>query len=227
MGLKFIRTYNDDCRLGLWEIKEDYTVLHNQVALTGDEEAQLNSFGSNSRKIEYLSVRALLQQMTGKESRIIYGKRNKPFISDNSYHISISHSGKLTGIYLSPTRQVGVDLEQMTHRISRIANRFMNPAEKVTTNPDLMRYHLYIHWCAKEALYKLLDKEGLNFREHIIIEPFDPLSEGTLTGHVHNPSIREAFELRYFRMNDYVVVWSCKDLNRYDLQGTRKKAGTA
>lgn len=211
MGLKFIQSFTDDCKLGLWEIDEDYNQLAGMVNLNADEKKALESFGSLSRKFEYLSVRALLQHMTYPDAHIVYGKRKKPYLADNGYHISISHSGKLTGIYLSRKKLVGVDLEQMTHRISRIANKFMNPAEKITRQPDKIRFHLYIHWCAKEAIYKLLDKEGLNFREHIIIEPFEPTDEGKLTGHVNNEMIHDSFDLWYIRIEDYVVVWSCKE----------------
>jgi len=212
MGLKYIKSFTDDCRLGLWEIEEDYNTLRSLVSLDTEEEKMLEGFGSNTRKCEYLSVRVLLQRMLNHESRIIYGKRNKPFLAGNHYNISISHSGKLTGIYLSRQKRVGVDLELMSHRISRISHKFMNPAEQVTNNPELIRYHLYIHWCAKEALYKLLDKEGLNFREHIIIEPFNPQDEGKLNGHVKNETIDETFDLWYYRLGNYVIVWSCKEI---------------
>ncbi|NOY37533.1 MAG: 4'-phosphopantetheinyl transferase superfamily protein [Chlorobi bacterium] len=211
MGLKYIKTFTSDCRLGLWEIEEDLNTLHNMISLEPEEEKTIRGYGNEARKAEYLSVRVLLHRMLNGDARIRYGTRNKPFLAGKDYDISISHSGRYTAILLSREQRVGVDLEKMSHRISKIADRFINPSERITADPSVKRYHLYIHWCAKEALYKLLDKKGLNFREHIIIQPFVPKDEGQLSGHVKNETIDESFDLWYYRLVDYVIVWSCKD----------------
>ncbi len=210
MALKFIQKTQEDCLLGVWEIDEEYEQLHEKVLLDPAEEQRLASFRNPARKLEYLSVRVLLQQMAGPSARIVYDRTNKPYLQDNQYNISISHSGKLTSVLLSRKKKVGIDMEQMTHRISRIARYFIHPDEKITEDESKKRYHLYIHWCAKEALYKICDKNALNFRKHMVIEPFEPVVEGTIRGTVDNGRIKEAFDLHYRRMKDYVMVWCCK-----------------
>ncbi len=210
MGLKFIQETERDCMLGVWEINEEQEWLRKEVTLTPAEEQRLESFRNEARKLEFLSVRALLQRMAGGEARIVYDRTNKPYLENNEYNISISHSGKFTSVLLSRTMKVGIDMEQMTHRISRISHYFIHPGEKITEDETKKRYHLYIHWCAKEALYKICDKNVLNFRKHMIIEPFDPAVEGTIRGRVDNGIIRMTFDLHYRRMKDYVMVWCCK-----------------
>ncbi len=210
MSLVFIKETDKDCKLGLWKINESYEELVGRVDLDDHERERLESFKNPARKLEFLSVRALLQEMAEKNARIVYDRTNKPYLRDNSYRISISHSGEYTSIFLSRTRHVGVDMEKMTHRISRIAHYFINPAEQITTDENKRRYHLYIHWCAKEALYKICDKNALNFKEHLIIRPFEPADEGVIQGYVNNELIKEEFTLHYVRMNDYVLVWCCK-----------------
>ena len=209
MSLKFIQETDRDCLLGVWEINEGFDQLREQVFLSPDEEVRLASFRHEARKLEFLSVRALLQQMAGREARIVYDRTNKPYLEDNQYNISISHSGNLTSVLLSREKKVGIDMEQMTHRISRISHYFINPEEKITEDETKKRYHLYIHWCAKEALYKICDKNALNFRTHMVIEPFDPAVEGTIRGHVDNGKMQRTFDLQYRRMKDYVMVWCC------------------
>ncbi len=210
MGLVFIKETDKDCKLGMWEIREDYDELLAQVSLEDKEKERLASFKNHARKLEFLSVRALLQTMLDPGARIVYDRTNKPYLRDNSYRISISHSGDYTAIFLSRKRRVGVDMEKMTHRISKIARFFINPAEKITPEEDKKRYHLYIHWCAKEALYKICDKNALNFRKHLIIKPFEPKDEGVIRGRVNNEIYNEEFILHYVRMEDYVLVWCCK-----------------
>ena len=58
-------------------------------------------------RLEWLSVRVLLNEMTGKELSIYYNGNRKPFIKGNSYYISISHSRDLTSILLSREKKSG------------------------------------------------------------------------------------------------------------------------
>ena len=106
--------------------------------------------------------------------------------------------------------RVGIDLEYMSHKISRLADRFINETEKITDDPDLIRYHLYIHWCAKEALYKICDKKDINFKKNLRIEPFEPDDNGSIVGTVDNIYGNDTYNLNYFKMDNYIIVWCCK-----------------
>src|SRR5664279_4597606 len=161
---------NEFSILGVWKIEEDLSTLLDLVVLDNDEKKKYKGFSSTSRKLEYLSVRALLAELIGKETKIVYNKNNKPFLSDGSRFISISYSHKLTAILLSTNEKVGIDLEYMSSNIATMAFKFLNRKEKITKENNNRRYHLYLHWCAKEALYKICDKEGINFRNNITIE---------------------------------------------------------
>jgi len=123
-------------------------------------------------------------------------------------HISISHSRNLTSILLSEKRKVGIDLEYMSHRISKIASRFINDDEVISNDENENKFHLYIHWCAKEALYKICDKQDINFKKNLTIEPFKPGNKGLLYGRVNNKYINERFRLSYFTINNYIIVWT-------------------
>lgn len=200
----------EDCLLGIWDITESLDELISKVTLQPDEIEILNSFGNEPRKIEWLSVRVLLRELTAKELIIIYNDNNKPFIKGNTYQISISHSHNFSSIMLSRNRRVGIDLEYMSHRISKIANKFINENEVITTDESLRRLHLYIHWCAKEALYKICDKQGINFKSHLTIEPFQPREKGELKGMVQNNYRSDSFKLNYLTINNYIIVYTIK-----------------
>ena len=211
MGLLINREIEDGCRIGLWEIAEDFETLLGMTYLNDEDIRRLNSFKNLNRKIESLSVRALLQQMTRPDARIIYQKpSHKPFLDDGSYNISISHSHKYTSIILGKNKLVGVDLEFQSHNIERVAHKFINELDVITSNPRTRRTHLYIHWCAKEALYKICDKIDLNFQDEIIIKPFEVDSDGYITGIVHNNFRHEEYRMHYQLMNNYVWVYCTK-----------------
>ncbi|MCE5346384.1 MAG: 4'-phosphopantetheinyl transferase superfamily protein [Bacteroidales bacterium] len=202
---------NEFSILGVWKIEEDLDTLLDLVVLDNDEKKKYKGFSSSSRKLEFLSVRALLSELIGKEAKIVYNKNNKPFIKDGSRFISISHSHKLTAILLSTKERVGIDLEYMSTNIAAIAFKFLNRKEKIAKEHEDRKYHLYIHWCAKEAIYKICDKEGISIQKNITIEPFKLQESGEIKGHVRTDKINESFNLFYSKYDNYAIVWTKKN----------------
>ncbi|MGB8491780.1 MAG: 4'-phosphopantetheinyl transferase superfamily protein [Bacteroidales bacterium] len=205
---------NESTILGVWKIEEDLKTLRDMVVLDGEDRKKFRVFASTSRKLEFLSVRALLSELLGNDARIVYNKNNKPFLKDGSRFISISHSHKLTAILLSASEKVGIDLEYMSSNISAIAFKFINRREKITNESDNRRYHLYLHWCAKEALYKICDKEGISIRNNITIDPFEVNDSGEIKGKVKTDKINDSFDLFYTRYDNYAIVWTKKNYDK-------------
>lgn len=205
---------NDYTILGVWKIEEDLKSLLELVDMDSDDKKKYKAFSSTSRKLEFLSVRALLHELLDMNASIVYNKNNKPFLKDGSRFISISHSNKLTAILLSTNEKVGIDLEYMSTNIGRIAFKFINRREKITRDPEKRKYHLYLHWCAKESLYKICDKEGISIRNDITIEPFDVRESGEIKGKVRNKKINEEFDLFYTKYNNYSIVWTKKSYDK-------------
>jgi phosphopantetheinyl transferase len=206
---------NEFSILGVWKIEEDLNTLLDLALLDNDEKKKYKGFSSNSRKLEFLSVRALLSELIGREAKIVYNKNNKPFLKDGSRFISISHSHKLTAILLSTNEKVGIDLEYMSSNIAALAFKFINRKEKITKEKEERRYHLYVHWCAKEALYKICDKEGISIRNSITIEPFIVKESGEIKGQVHTNKINETFDLYYSKYDNYAIVWTKKNYETF------------
>lgn len=205
---------NEFTILGVWKIEEDLKTLLDLVELDNGDKKKYKVFTSTSRKLEFLSVRALLTELLGKDAGIVYNKNNKPFLKDGSRFISISHSHRLTAILLSTNEKVGIDLEYMSSNIGKIAFKFINKKERITSEIEKRKYHLYLHWCAKEALYKICDKEGISIRKNITIEPFEVKESGEIKGKVHTDKINDSFDLFYTRYNNYAIVWTKKNYDK-------------
>jgi phosphopantetheinyl transferase len=210
MGIITKKIIEEDCLMGLWEIQEDFDTLFNLASIDEEEQQTLFGFKNLNRQLEWLSVRALLNDLTMKNSKIIYNEEHKPFLMDNSYNISISHSNRLTSILLSKKKQVGIDLEFMSHRINKIAHKFINNQEYITSKKAFEQLHLYIHWCAKEALYKILDKTNINFKDNLTIKPFEMDHSGIITGTHHDSNICNEFQMHYQLHENYVIVYCTK-----------------
>jgi 4'-phosphopantetheinyl transferase len=201
---------NKDTVLGVWKIEEDLPTLLEMVDMGPEDKRRYEIYRSTSRKTEFLSVRALLAEIMGRDARIVYNKNNKPFIKDGSHFISITHSNKLTAILMSRNERVGIDLEYMRVNINAFASKFLNRNEKITRRWADRTYHLYIHWCAKEAIYKICDKEGINIVNDITIEPFAVQESGEIRGSVKNERIHDQFTLFYSKYDNYTIVWTKK-----------------
>lgn len=210
MGVIVREHFNEDVEFGIWEITEDYDTLMSKLNLDEKDLETVESFKNHKRKLEWLSVRTLLNEVLGKHSKIVYGPERKPYLHNNEYNISISHSKNLTSILLSKKKRVGLDLEFMSTKILRIADKFLRDEELANIKKDQELYHLYLHWCAKEALYKICDKVDINFVTNLTIEEFTPKEKGLILGTVNNSYMNERFTLNYFTIKNYSIVWCYK-----------------
>lgn len=211
MSLIIDKQVNNHSRIGVWEIQENYEELFSMLNLNPEEIKTVESFKNHRRKLEWMSVRVLLNKLTDKNNTIVYNGNRKPFLADKTHNISISHSYHYAAVLISEKRHAGIDIEMMQPKITHIAGKFINQTEYQNITKDREIYHLYLHWCAKEALYKMFDKKNISFKNNIAIEPFSPSEEGKITGKVKTNEINEKVVLNYFHLNHYSIVWGFKD----------------
>jgi phosphopantetheinyl transferase len=162
-----------------------------------------------NRKREWLSVRILLKEMSGEEKQILYSESGKPYLVDRSFYISISHTKGYATIILDREKPTAIDIEQISPRIEKVENRFINEIEEKNLSSQNRIIHLLLHWSAKESMFKILDTTNIQFKTQLHIHPFEPVinewSEFTAlkTGTQSNRS----FHVGYFVHNDYVLTY--------------------
>lgn len=89
------------------------------ASLPYDEE--LSQLKSEARQLEYLAVRVLLRAVCGEEKHISHYSSGKPFLTDGSFHITISHTRGYVAVGLHATYEVGVDIEYISNRVRKVA----------------------------------------------------------------------------------------------------------
>jgi 4'-phosphopantetheinyl transferase len=67
-----------------------------------------------------------------------------------------------------------------------------------------------LHWCAKETIFKICNKENINFKKNLYIEAFTPKEKGIFYGKYYTNTITENYTLNYFSINNYLVVYCYK-----------------
>ena len=86
--------------------------------------------------------------------------------------LSISHSQNVAGISYG-SNPLGFDLECYQKKILNIAPRFLHLKEDFVWQGSNVIEKITLVWTAKEALYKVIQKEGINFSEQLLIAPFE------------------------------------------------------
>lgn len=167
---------------------------------------QLSKMRSERRIVEWLTVRVLLFELLGEEKIIGNTPLGKPFLEDQSYEISISHTGNYAAVLLNKRYPVGIDVEMISDRISRIAGKFISAKEYI--DPEQKIVHQLLHWSAKETLFKLLDEREIDFREHLSIEPFVPQGKGVFHASESKTELRKTFRIHYEILPRAVLTWT-------------------
>ncbi len=158
-----------DAEICIWKIDEGVSDF---VAINEPYESK-----NEKRSIQWMSSRMALTELDIDPKVVLKDEHGKPHVSDSDQHISISHCKQYAGAIKSQFA-VGLDIEEITPRIERIAKRFVNPAEEIIVQQNDRLQALYLLWSAKEALYKLYGKKAVDFKQHMVASPFKIKTKG-------------------------------------------------
>lgn len=187
-----IENIADDVLLGLWKM---------------EDEPSLKAREKEQKAVREL-VAAMLQYKTsiGESSRtddtveITHEESGKPVL--DGWHISISHTKGYAAVLLSKNHEVGIDIEYVSERVKRIADRFLRPDEQAESVTDLL-----LHWCAKEAIYKLYSEQDLTFQQMKIVD-LQPQSDFFHVESEMNNGIVSVTKVFYLVHQDYVLTYT-------------------
>ena len=198
-----------DLTVAVWKVDETVEQLRSMFHQFSIYEAGYARFSAEKRKQEWLAVRVLLKEILGEEKEIVYHPSGKPFLKDNSLHISFSHTNGYVAVALHPSAEVGVDIEQYGHRVQRVASRFIREDEKVSIASGDEIYGLLLHWSAKETMFKLMDDQAVDFIDHLHILPFVLQEQGSFEACEYRSGKEQRFLIHYDTHPDYVLTFAC------------------
>lgn len=207
MGIVSIQNLSDSSMLGLWHITETTENLIGLLDLDLMELLELYDKRTAKRKNEWLSCRVLLKEMLGQPVRIEYDLHGKPSLSGMDTHISMSHSGSYSCVYLDQKRPVGVDIQQIKPSISAGADFFLNENEKVWVNhKNNLQMHLI--WSVKESVFKQSGIPELNLKEDIKLQPFESNQNHLIEVNLYNQGATRKVYVRFMVIDSYVLTWT-------------------
>jgi len=209
----FLKKNLGEAALGVWEINESVEELWEKVNLTELELKYYSFLRSNTRRQQWLSYRLILPHLVsvGENTGIEYDEFGKPYLNNGLRHISVTHSGKFSALIASPTKNVGIDIEQMSPKIFKVAHKFLNSKElRIVFSSNAME-GLFVIWAAKEALFKLCGRRNIQFREDIRIFPFEFKGQGTLQGEIYNNGSSKVYQMSYLTIENFILVFAVEN----------------
>ena len=190
---------------------------------TEQELLSLEGISSPRRQAERLSWRRALRKGVGEGPSeeasegvsevpsgavvIEYDQQGAPVIKNSQYkHISVSHCRDRVAVLLS-ARECGIDIECRDRRFSAIAERYLTEEEHLVAskaNFDRQTF-LALAWSAKEALYKMLRREGVDLCRDLRIVAISQKQQSIVA-----EACGERVDLRYILDCGHQIVYAIK-----------------
>jgi phosphopantetheinyl transferase len=195
----------DGVLLMIWKLTETLDELKNELHLSDNEFIEFDEIVTDKRKLEYIGVRMAMKELLGKKVSILYDKDGKPYLTDNSYYISISHSKNLIAVMAHSSSPVGIDIECRTDKIKKIYHRFLSETEQKELSGGENVNQLSVVWSAKEVLYKIIGKNAVDFANQLRIFPFEVKPEGEILAE-HVPT-GDKYKIKYIQNSEYTLAF--------------------
>ena len=196
MGLYLRKTLDNKAEIGVWQITETEEDLIAMSSVPTDEMEEISLIRNQSLRKQKLAVRALLNEMFEEKVYLGHHDNGKPFLENCITNISHQED------------DLGIDIESLDRDFSAVEQKALSEEEIEDLDDDQKNEQLAIYWCAKEAIYKRMSQNRVDFAEQIEVEKFTLKGKGELEAtFTHKDGHEEEFELGYVFFDRHVLVW--------------------
>ncbi len=137
--------------------------------ITAEDVASASRFQNERRRSEHLAWRRVVRRELGRGIRISYNEVGAPEVDTPNTHISVAHGAGCVAVAIADQR-VGIDIETTERDFSRASSRYMTEREAQLCSAQWWPAAV---WTAKEALYKLLGRRGVELRDDLKIVAYN------------------------------------------------------
>ncbi len=208
MALYLRKKLENKAEIAVWQVTETEEELMNLVSVPNDELEEISLFRSESKRRQKLAVRALINEMFEEKMYLNHHDNGKPYLENCVTNISITHTEKYVAIIIHDEEEVGIDVESLDRDFSAVEKKALSEDEIDDLDDEKKNEQLAIYWCAKEAIYKRMSQNRVDFAEQIEVDKFNLRKEGELEAtFIHKDEYEEDFELEYLIFDRHVLVW--------------------
>jgi phosphopantetheinyl transferase len=193
----------------IWKVTEAEKELSKGIELTPHCQNRMDGMKSEAHRRAFLSIRHLMAKAGYVDKDLYYDDFGKPHLKDGN-HISITHSHNFTGVIISETDEVGIDIEMQRDKILRIAHKFTPIQEyKTLANVEAIIRKLTIVWGAKESLYKIYAQQGLSFLRHIDVMDFT-FQDARTVAEILYKGQKSHYDIEFLEFEGFTCVYALK-----------------
>lgn len=210
MGLYLRKKLENKAEISVWQITETEQELIDMCSVPTDEMEEISLIRSESLRKQKLAVRALLNEVFEDKVYLSHHDNGKPYLENCVTNISITHTEKYVAIITHDEDDLGIDIESLDRDFSAVEKKALSEDEidDLDDDKEEKNEQLAIYWCAKEAIYKRMSINRVDFAEQIEVEKFNLRDEGELEAtFIHKDEHEEEFELGYMTFDRHVLVW--------------------
>ena len=210
MGLYLRKKLENKAEISVWQITETEQELIEMCSVPTDEMEEISLIRSESLRKQKLAVRALLNEVFEEKVYLSHHDNGKPYLENCVTNISITHTEKYVAIITHDEDDLGIDIESLDRDFSAVEKKALSEDEidDLDDDKEEKNEQLAIYWCAKEAIYKRMSINRVDFAEQIEVEKFNLRDEGELEAtFIHKDEHEEEFELEYITFDRHVLVW--------------------
>lgn len=204
----FLQHTEPSYRWGVWKMDETLDELLDMLPQQETYLQGMQRFSAEHRRLEWLSVRVLLFILFGEEKEVAYYPSGKPYLADNSASVSISHTRGYVSVIIGEVgKEVGIDIEQYSERVHKVAHKYMRADEIISSYQGTDTWSLLLHWSAKEVMFKCMNTPEVDFREHLHVFPFTISETGIFSAEEYRTPEHRKFYIHYIVHPDFVLTW--------------------
>ena len=210
MGLYLRKKLENKAEISVWQITETEQELIEMCSVPTDEMEEISLIRSESLRKQKLAVRALLNEVFEEKVYLSHHDNGKPYLENCVTNISITHTEKYVAIITHDEDDLGIDIESLDRDFSAVEKKALSEDEidDLDDDKEEKNEQLAIYWCAKEAIYKRMSINRVDFAEQIEVEKFNLRDEGELEAtFIHKDEHEEEFELGYMTFDRHVLMW--------------------
>ena len=206
MPIIYQQDINEQTKIAVWKIEEeeeyflDFVPIHRRIT-------------HPKKRLQHLAGRYLLQHLFPDfpYNEIMIADTKRPYLDDNKYHFSISHTKDYAAAIVSSVARVGIDIEMPDDKVMKISHKFMHEEEFgliQQMNTAMTPEHAYsIIWCAKESMYKWWGLGKVDFKEMLRIDTITQEDNIKLSARFILPEGHQTLELHHKSLNDLCLIW--------------------
>jgi 4'-phosphopantetheinyl transferase len=178
----FFQHRSVDSQILVWKVEEPIDFFQRPLPAFDDRSLPTHPL----KRLQFLAGRYLLTQLHPDFpiDRIQVAQTGRPYVDPPTTQFSISHAGSYIAAMIHPHSPVGIDVEPIANRASRVRHKFLHEREfhllralpSVGHSPDEL--NCTMGWTIKEAVFKAHQSTGVDFIKDLPIEQVDFIQEG-------------------------------------------------